>query len=158
MVLYSLLFTKIIFYPFSPCTLTISNITIKIYPESIYSSTSSLLLSSVQWLSRVRLYNPIDCSMPGFPVHHQFQELAQTHVHTIHWIDIVQSSHPLSSPSPPAFNLSQHQLLFQWVSSSAVMAAVTICSDFRAQENIYHTTIIPNGHFKFCLQLVIVEL
>ena len=58
----------------------------------------------------------MDCSMPGFPVHHQLPELAQTH---IHWVgDTIQPSHPLSSPFPPAFNLSQHQGLFQWVSSS----------------------------------------
>ena len=51
------------------------------------------------------------CSMPGFPVHHQLPELAQTHVHRVG--DSIQPSHPLSSPSPPAFNLSQHQGLFQ---------------------------------------------
>ena len=59
---------------------------------------------------------PQDCSMSGFPVHHQFPELTQTHVH---WVgDAIQPSHPLSSPSPPVFNLSQPQDLFQWVSSS----------------------------------------
>ena len=52
----------------------------------------------------------MDCSTPGFPVHHQFLELAQTHVHRVS--DSIQPSHPLSSPSPPAFNLSQHQGLF----------------------------------------------
>ena len=62
------------------------------------------------------LCNPIDCSMPGLPVHHQLPELTQTHVH---WVgDAIQSSHPLSSPSPPTLNLSQHQCLFQWVNSS----------------------------------------
>ena len=62
------------------------------------------------------LCNPMDCSMPGLPVHHQLLELPQTHVH---WVsDAIQPSHPLSSPSPLAFNLSQHQGLFQWVSSS----------------------------------------
>ena len=54
--------------------------------------------------------------MPGFPVHHQLAKLVQTHVHQVS--DAIQSSHPLSYPSPPAFNLSQHQGLFQWVSSS----------------------------------------
>ena len=59
---------------------------------------------------------PMDCSTPGFPVLHHPPELAQTHVH---WIsDAIQPSHPLSPPSPPAFNLSQHQGLFQRVSSS----------------------------------------
>ena len=57
------------------------------------------------------LCDPMDCSMPGFPVHHQFLELTQTHyVHQVG--DVIQPSHPLLSPSPPAFNLSQHQSLF----------------------------------------------
>ena len=68
------------------------------------------------------LCNPMDCSMPGLPVHHQLPEFTQTHVH---WIsDAIQPSHPLSSPSPPAFNLSQHQGLFQRVSSSHQVAKV----------------------------------
>ena len=62
----------------------------------------------------------MDCSAPGFPVHHQLPEFTQTHVH---WVgDAIQPSHPLSSPSPPAFNLSQHQGLLQWVSSSHQVA------------------------------------
>ena len=55
----------------------------------------------------------MDCSTPGLPVHHQLPELTQTHVH---WgSDVIQPSHPLSPPSPPAFNLSQHRGLFQWI-------------------------------------------
>ena len=62
--------------------------------------------------SRLTLCNPMDCSTPGFPVLHHLPEFTQTH---IRWInDAIQPSHPLSSPSPPAFNLSQHQGLFQW--------------------------------------------
>ena len=58
----------------------------------------------------------MNCSMPGFSVHHQLPEFTQTHVH---WVgDAIQPAHPLSSPSPPALILSQHQGLFQWVSSS----------------------------------------
>ena len=58
----------------------------------------------------------MDCSMPGLPVYHQLPEFTQTH---FDWVgDAIQPSHPLLSPSPPAFNLSQHQGLFQWVSSS----------------------------------------
>ena len=58
----------------------------------------------------------VDCSTPGLPVHHELLEFTQTHVQ---WIsDAIQPSHPLSSPSPPSFNLSQHQSLFKWVSSS----------------------------------------
>ena len=64
----------------------------------------------------------MDCRTSGFPVHHQLPELAQTHVH---WVgDAIQTSHPLSSPSPPAFYLSQHQGLFQWVSSLHQVAKV----------------------------------
>ena len=68
------------------------------------------------------LCDPMDYSTPGFPVHHQLPELAQTHVHPVS--DAIQTSYPLSSLSPPAFNLSQHQGLFQWVSSSHEMAKV----------------------------------
>ena len=64
----------------------------------------------------------MDCSTPGLPVHHQLLELAQTHVHQVG--DAIQSCHPLLSPPPPAFHLSQHQGLFQWVSSSYPVAKV----------------------------------
>ena len=68
------------------------------------------------------LCDPMDCSMPGFPVHHQLLELPQAHVH---WVsDAIQPSHPLSFPSPPAFNLSQDQGLFQWISSLHQVAKV----------------------------------
>ena len=62
--------------------------------------------------SCLTLCDPMDCSTPGFPVLHQLPELAQSQVHQ--GSDVIQPSHPLSSPSPPAFNLSQHQGLFQW--------------------------------------------
>ena len=62
------------------------------------------------------LCDPMDCSTPSFSVHHQLPEFSQTNVHRVS--DAIQPSHPLSSPSPPAFNLSHHQDLFQWVSSS----------------------------------------
>ena len=55
--------------------------------------------------------DPMDCSTPAFPVHHQLLELVQTHVHQVG--DAIQPPHPLSSPSPPAFSLSQHQGLFK---------------------------------------------
>ena len=65
---------------------------------------------------------PLDCSTPGFPVLHHLPELSQTHVH---WSsDAIQPSRPLLSPSPPAFNLFQHQGLFQWVGSSYQVAKV----------------------------------
>ena len=69
------------------------------------------MYSQVQFSSVAQSYltlcGPMDCSTPGFPVHHQLPELAQTHVHRVS--DAIQSSHPLLSPSPPAFNLSQHR-------------------------------------------------
>ena len=68
------------------------------------------------------LCNPMDCNTPGFPVLYQLSKLAQTHVL---WVgDAIQPSHPLSSPSPPALNPSQHQGLFQWVGSSHQVAKV----------------------------------
>ena len=72
--------------------------------------------------SRPTLYDPMDSSRPGLPVHHQFPEFTQTHVHQVG--DVIQPSHPLLNPSPPALNLSQHQSLFQWVSSSHQVAEV----------------------------------
>ena len=72
--------------------------------------------------SCLTLCDPMDCSTPGFPVHHQLLELAQTHVHRVS--DVIQPSHPFSSSSLPAFNLSQHQGLFQGVSSSHQVAKV----------------------------------
>ena len=65
---------------------------------------------------------PMDCSTPGLTVHHQLPEFTQTHVHGVG--DAIQLSQPLSSPSPPAFNHSQHQDLFQWVSSFHQVAKV----------------------------------
>ena len=82
----------------------------------VYTSyCSSVQFSSVAQ-SCLTLCEPMDCSMPGLPVHHQLPEFTQIHVH---WVsDAIQPAHPLSSPSPPAFILSQHQGLFQRVSSS----------------------------------------
>ena len=80
-----------------------------------------MLISSVTQ-SCLTLCNPMDCSTPGLPVHHQLPEFTQTHVHRVG--DAIQPSHPLSSTSPPAFNLSQHRGLFQSVSSSHQVARV----------------------------------
>ena len=78
----------------------------------------------------------MDCSTSGLPVHHQVPKFTQTHVH---WIsDAIQPSHPLSSPSPSAFNLSQHQGLFQWVSSSHQMAKVL---EFQLQHQSFQWTL-----------------
>ena len=81
------------------------------------------------------LCNPMDCSTPGLPDYHQLSEFTQTHVH---WVgDAIQPSHPLSSPSPPALNLSQHQGLFQWVSSSHQVAKVL---EFQLQHQSFQWT------------------
>ena len=83
--------------------------------------TSSVQFSSVAQ-SCPTLCDPMDCNMPGLSVHHQLTELTQIHVH---WVgDAIQPSHLLSLPSSPAFCLSQHQGLFQWVSSSHQVATV----------------------------------
>ena len=87
-----------------------------LYCPQSHSVSISLSLSFVQFSSVAQLCltlcNPMDCSTPGFPVLHQLLfELAQTHVHRVG--DAIQPSHSLSSPSSPAFNLSQHQGLFQ---------------------------------------------
>ena len=76
----------------------------------------SVQFSSVQSLSHVRLFaTSWTAARHCLPVHHQLPEFTQTH---IHWVgDAIQPSHPLSSPSPPALSVSQHQCLFQWVSS-----------------------------------------
>ena len=92
-------------YPVATTALTLVKILLRLY------------ISSVQFshLGHVWLCDPINHSTPGLPVHHQLPEFTQTHVH---WIsDAIQPSHPLSSPSHPALNLSQHQCLFKWVSS-----------------------------------------
>ena len=68
------------------------------------------------------LCNPMNCSMPGLPVHHQLPEFTQTHIHRVN--DAIQPSHPLLSPSPPAPNPSQHQGLFQRVNSLHEVAKV----------------------------------
>ena len=93
--------------------------------------------SSVQSLSwGPTLCDLMNCSTPDFPVHHQHPEFTQTH---IHWIgDAIQPSHPLSSPSPPIFNLSQHQGLFQWVSSSHQVAKVL---EFQLQHQSFQWTL-----------------
>ena len=84
-----------------------------IHPYNIVES--SVQFSSVTQ-SCLILCDPMNCSMPGLPIHHQLPEFTQTHVHRVD--DAIQPSHPLSSLSPPVLNLSQHHGLFQWVSSS----------------------------------------
>ena len=104
-----------------------------------------LQFSSVQFSHSVvsDSLHPVGCSMPGFPVHHQFSELAQTHVHQVG--DIIQPSHPLLSPSPPVFNLAQHQGLFQWVSSShQVPKVLELQLQHRSFQRIFRIVFLYN--------------
>ena len=90
------------------------------------------------------LRDPMDCSMPGLPVHQQCLEFTQTH---LHWfIDAIQPAHPPSSPSPPAFNLFKHQALFKWLSSSHQVAKVF---EFQLQHQSFQWTLkhlVPSLH------------
>ena len=97
--------------------------------ENSYNKSSSVAQSCPT------LCNPMNHSTPGLPVHHQLPEFTQTHVH---WVgDAIQPSHPLSSSSPPAFNLSQHQGLLQWVSSLHQVAKVL---EFQLQHQSFQQT------------------
>ena len=97
-------------------------------------SPRSLQFSSITQMC-LTLCDPMNCSMPSLPVHHQLLEFTQTHVH---WVsDAIQPSQPLSSPSPPALNLSQHQGLFKWVSSSHQVAKVL---EFQLQHQSFQWT------------------
>ena len=81
------------------------------------------------------LWDPVGCSMPGLPVHHQLPEFTQTH---IQWVGhAIQQSHPLFIPSPPIFNLSQHQDLFKWGNSSHQVAKVL---EFQLQHQSFQWT------------------
>jgi len=89
------------------------------HPESSHLFLAVVVVQLLNWVWHC---DPMDCSMPGFPVLHYLLAFAQTH---IHWVgDSIQPSHCLSSASPPTFNLSQHQGLLQWVSSSHQVAKV----------------------------------
>ena len=89
--------------------------------QFFHTAISSVQLSSVTQSCQT-LCDPMNHNMPGLPVHHKLPEFTQTHVH---WLgDAIQPSHPLSSPSPSAFNLSQHHCLFKWVSSLHEVAKV----------------------------------
>ena len=99
------------------------------------ASNPSVQFSSVAQ-SCLTLCNPMKRSMPGLPVHHQLLEFTQIHVH---WVgDAIQPSHPLSSPSPHGLNLSQHQGLFKWVSSSHQVAKVL---EFQLQHQSFQWTL-----------------
>ena len=100
---------------------------------------------SAQLISCVQLFcNPMDCSTPGLSFHHQFLELAQTHVHRVG--DTIQPSHPLSSPSPSAFSLSQDDGLFWLVSSSHQVGKLL---ELQLQHQSFQKT------FRICFSIII---
>ena len=100
---------------------THQNASLSLTSNFINDSVPQILFISVTQ-SYLTLCDPMNHSTPGLPPHHQLPEFTQTHVH---WVsDAIQPSHPLPSPSPPAFNLSQHQNLFKWDSSSHQVAKV----------------------------------
>ena len=105
------------------------------YQNSIMQMRYQIQFSSVAQLCPT-LCDPMNHSTPGLPVHHQLLESTQTHVHRVG--DAIQRSHPLSSPSPSALNLSQHQGLFQWVSSSHQVAKVL---EFQLQRQSFQWTL-----------------
>ena len=101
------------------------------FPGFFYSSVQFISVAQ----SCLTLCNPMNRSTPGLPVHHQLPEFTQTHVHRVG--DAIQPSHPLSSPSLPAPNPSQHQSLFQWVNSSHEVAKVL---EFQLQHQSFQWT------------------
>ena len=110
------------------------------FHSALENKNIHIQFSSVQFRCSVisdSLSDPVDRSTPGLPVHHQLPKLAQTH---IHWVgDAIQPSHPLLLPSPPTFNLSQHQDLSKWVSSSHQVAKVL---EFQLQHSNEHSGLI----------------
>ena len=112
-----------LFLPHSPAIMLLGNY-LKILKIFVHTKTFTQMF---QFSSVAQLYltfcGPMDCSTPGFPVHHQLSDLAQIHVHRVG--DAIQPSYPLLSSSPLAFNLSQHQGFFQWVSSLHQVAKST---------------------------------
>ena len=112
-----------------------------LYSSSVYSchlfliSSASVQFSSVTQ-SCLTLCDPMNCSMPGLPVHHHLPEFMHTHIHRV--VDATQPSHPLSSPSSPAPNPSQHQSLFRWVNSLHEVAKVL---EFQLQHQSFQRTL-----------------
>ena len=102
--------------------------------QLIFQQHSSVQFSSVAQLC-LTLFNPMNRKTPGLPVHHQISAFTQTHAHRVG--DAIQLSHPLSFPSPPALNPSQHQGLFQWVNSSHEVANVL---EFQLQHQSFQWT------------------
>ena len=119
---------------FKWCLASITTFIYECIPISNSKVQHSVQFSSVTQ-SCPTLCDPMNRSTPGLPAHHQLPESTQTHVH---WVgDAIQPSHPLLSPSPPALNLSQHQGLFKWVSSSHQVAKLL---EFQFQHQSFQWT------------------
>ena len=118
----------------NPHYLSLNIVTKFLYYTQLMFSFSSIQFSSVVQ-SCLTPCDPMNRSTPGLPVHHQLPEVTQNHVHKVS--DAIQPSHPLSSPSPPAPNPSQHQGLFQWVNSSHQLAKVL---EFQLQHQFFQWT------------------
>ena len=126
-------------------------------PAELRTSQSVQLLSSVhsvQSLSCVRLYNPMNPSMPGFPFHHQIPEFTQTHVHQVH--DAIQPYHPLSWPSPPAFSVSQHQFRsVQLLIRVQLQASLSITNSQTLFKLLSIASVMPSNHLILCHPLLL---
>ena len=120
-------------------------------------------ISSVQSLNLVRLCDPMDCSMPSLPVHHQLSEFTQTHAH---WVsDAIHPSHPLSFPSPPAFNLSHHQFssvqslsrvwVFETPWIAAHQASLSITNSRSSLRLTSIVLVMPSKHLILCRPLLL---
>ena len=96
--------------------------------------------------------SPMDCSTSGFPVHHQLPELTKTHVHGVG--DAIQLSHPLMSPSPPAYNLAQYPCCFTWVSPLHQVAKVL---EFQLQHQSFQRIFRTDFSRMDCLDLLEVQ-
>ena len=133
--------TEITFFPVY-VTIALGFLSLRMEPTCIWFSLIviiSIISFTHQFSSVTQLCttccDPMNHSMPGLPVHHQLLEFIQTHVH---WVgDAIQPSHPRSSSSPPALNLSQHQGLFKWVSSLHQVAKVL---EFQLQHQSFQWT------------------
>ena len=108
------------------------------------------------------LCDPMDCSTPGCPVHHQLLEFTQTHVHGVS--DAIQTSHPLSSPSPPAFSFSQHfssvqslsrVRLFATPRTAARQAALSITNFWSLHKLMSIESVMPSNHLILCHPLLL---
>ena len=108
-------------------------------------TTCSVQFSSVTQ-SCPTLWDPMNCRMPGLPVHHQLPEFTPTHVYRVG--DAIQQSHPLLSPSPPAPSPSQHQGLFQWVNSSHKVAKIL---EFQLQHQSFQMNTQEWSPYQLCV-------